>query len=307
MAGIFFEIDEVLNESIMTGVPSLIVEGIDDIGIYIDLAKRVPFDVEVYAVEHVEGYGQGCGEVIKAITALESLPPTQYKLSSYILGVIDKDVREYRGELPSSSAILVLKYYSIESHFISKAIIANTLRLCTKSSHEMINEELCDLIMSEIEVKLLDLYYHSLEALKNATHTGYAADFAYSYTPGRIKDVQAKALIQAKKAELDLFADSLNITKNMNSIKCIARGKWLIDVFSDELVTCIENLQNLCRVKTINSCLSCITTAYDKCLYRMKDGFNKNTIKSLAASHVAGVEFDYIVNRISELQPEARV
>lgn len=307
MTGIFFEVDEVLNESIMTGVPSLIVEGIDDIGIYIDLVKRVPFDVEVYAVEHIEGYGQGCGEVIKAITALENLPQTQYELPSYVLGVIDKDVREYRGELPNSPAILVLKYYSIESHFISKAIIANTLKLCTKSSQNMINEELCDLIMSEIEVKLLDLYYHSLEALKNATQAGYAADFAYSFTPGRIKDAQAKALIQAKKTELDQFAESLNITKNIDSIKCIARGKWLIDVFSDELVTHIENLQNLCRTHTINSCLSCITTAYDKCLYRMKDGFNKNTIKSLAASHVTGMEFDYIVNRISEFRPEARV
>jgi|SRR5450830_436116 len=306
MTGIFLEVDEVLNESIMTGIPSLIVEGIDDIGIYIDLAKRVPFDVEVYAVEYIEGYGQGCGEVIKAITALENLPKTQYELPSHILGVIDKDVREYRGELPSSPAILVLKYYSIESHFISKAIIANTLKLCTKSSHDMINEELCDLIMSEIEVKLLDLYYHSLEALRHAMQADYVADFAYSFTPGRIKDAQAKALIQAKKSELDQFAESLNIIKNMDSIKSIARGKWLIDVFSDELVTCIENLQSLCRAHTINSCLSCITTAYDKCLYRMKDGFNKNTIKSLAASHVAGVEFDYIVNRISELRPEAR-
>ncbi|WDG94107.1 DUF4435 domain-containing protein [Pseudomonas chlororaphis] len=290
----------------MTGVPSLIVEGIDDIEIYINLTRRVPFDVEVYAVEHIEGYGQGCGEVIKAIAALENIPQTQYKLPSHILGVIDKDVRDYRGELPTSPAILVLKYYSIESHFISKAIIANTLRLCTKTSQDMITEELCDLIMSEIEVKLLDLYYHSLEALKNATQAGYAADFAYSFTPGRIKDVQAKALIEAKRSELDQFADSLNITRSIDSVKCIARGKWLIDVFSDELVYCIERLQNLCRAHTINSCLSCITNAYDKCLYRMKDGFNKNTIKSLAASHVAGVEFDYIVNRIFEFRPEKR-
>lgn len=306
MSGIFFEVDEVLNESIMTGVPSLIVEGIDDIGIYVDLAKRVPFDVEVYAVEHIDGYGQGCSEVIKAINALESLPKTQYELSSHILGIIDKDVREFRGELPASSAILVLKYYSIESHFISKAIIANTLKLCTKTSQGMINDQLCDLIMSEIEEKLLDIYYHSLEALKNAVETGYAADFAYSFKPGRIKDAKAKALIQAKKTALDDFAEKLKITKSMNSIKCIAHGKWLIDVFSDELVTCIENLQGLCREQKINSCLSCVATAYDKCLYRMKDGFNKNTIKSLAASHVVGGEFDYIVKRISEFRPEIR-
>lgn len=306
MAGIFFEVDEVFNESIMTGVPSLIVEGIDDIGIYIDLAKRAPFSVEVYAVEHIEGYGQGCGEVVKAITALEKLPKTQHEISSHILGIIDKDVRDFRNDIPNSSAILVLKYYSIESHFISNSIIANTLRLCTKTSQSMITDELCDIIMSEIKVKLLDLYYLSLEALKNATEPGYSADFAYSFTPGRIKDANAKALIHEKKAALDSFANKLNLTKDMDTIKSIARGKWLIDVFSDELVSCIENLQGLCREQKINSCLSCVTTAYEKCLYRMKDGFNKNTIKSLAASHVMGGEFDYIVHRISELRPEPR-
>lgn len=302
MAGIFFEIDEVLNESIMTGVPSVIVEGIDDISIYVDISKRVPFDVEVYAVEHIEGFSAGCDKVIDAINALEDLPQTQHRLESHVLGIVDKDVRDFRGDMPSSTSVLVLKYYSIESHFASREVIGNTLRLCTKSSAGMVSDELCDLIMEEIEQKILDLYYHSLEALRNSLEKDYVADFAYSYLPGRVKDVNAKALIAAKRDELDLFANRLGLNRSISVVKSIARGKWLIDVFSEELVRCINGLQGLCREQKINSCLSCVTHAFDKCLYRMREGVHANTVKSLAFSHSVGREFDYIVDRISQIR-----
>lgn len=305
MAGLRYEVDEILNESIMTGIPSIIVEGIDDISIYIDLAKHTPFNVEIYAVEHIDGYGQGCGEVIKAIEALEKLPTGEHALQSHILGIIDKDVRDFRGDIPASPAILTLKYYSIESHFISKAVIANTLRLCTKASQPMITDQLCDLIMSEIEQKLLDLYYHSLEALRNAIQRDYPTAFAYSYSSGRLKDANAKAIIQGKKQELDDFAESLQLERTIETVKSIGRGKWLIDVFSEELVCCINSLQGLCRDERIHRCLSCITAAHDKCLYRMKEGIHSNTIKSLAFSHVVGSEFDYILDRMSQLRPQA--
>ena len=62
-----YEIDEILNEAIMTGVPSIIVEGIDDVPIYSKISKGLPFNVEVYAVENISGYTEGCEQVISAI------------------------------------------------------------------------------------------------------------------------------------------------------------------------------------------------------------------------------------------------
>ncbi|CAB3682423.1 Uncharacterised protein [Achromobacter spanius] len=303
MTGMFYEVDEILNESIMTGVPSVIVEGIDDINIYIDLATHLPFNLEVYAVEHIEGFGQGCDQVINAINALEALPETALGVHAHVLGIVDKDVRDFRGEIPASSSLLVLKYYSIESHFISKSVIENLLRLCTKASRPMITDEIVAQIMSEIDLKLLDLYYHSLEALRNAIQKNYPAAFAYSYTPGRLKDPIAKEMINSKKHELDQFANSLNLGRTIDAVKSIARGKWLIDVFSEELVGCIKRLQGLCKEERIRSCSSCVTTAYEKCLYRIKEGIQPNTVRSLALTHAIGEEFDYIIERMSQLQP----
>lgn len=303
MTGLFYEVDEILNEAIMTGVPSIIVEGIDDISIYIDLSRHATFDIEVYAVEHIEGFGQGCDQVLKAIEALEEIPAIDIELQAHILGIIDKDVRDFRNELPRSPAILVLKHYSIESHFVSKAVIANTLQLCTKASQKMVTDQLCSLIMSEIENKLLNIYYHSLEALRNAIERNYTAAFAYSYSAGRLKDAHANQIIEGKRQELDEFAGSLQLNRSIESVKSIGSGKWLIEIFSDELFCFINGLQELCRTEHIKRCLSCMTNAHDKCLYRMKEGIRSNTIKSLAMSHVVGSEFDYIVDRILQLRP----
>lgn len=303
MGCLTYEIDEILNEAVMTGVPSVIVEGVDDICIYSEIAKKnIPFPVEVYAVEHVSGFGQGCEEVLRAISEIEGIHSSKHKASDHVLGVIDKDVRDFRGELPVSEAVLTLRHYSIESHFVSKTIVQHTLTLCTRSSHDMVTDELCEFIMSEIEKRLLNLYYFSLEALKKAIVRDYDAAFSYSFGYGRLKDQNAQKLIAAKKQELDAFAATHKIDESISVIKRIASGKWLIEVFSEELVACINDLQGLCKESAINSCRSCLNSAFEKCLYKMRDGINKNTIKSLAFSNVTGPEFDYIAQRISSLK-----
>ncbi|WP_312921057.1 hypothetical protein [Stutzerimonas nitrititolerans] len=298
-----YEIDEILNEAVMTGVPSVIVEGVDDICIYSEIAKdNTPFSVEVYAVEHISGFGEGCEEVLRAISEIEAIRSSKHKTSDHVLGIIDKDVRDFRGEAPESEAVLMLKHYSIESHFVSQTIVQYALKTCTRSSHEMITNELCDFITREIEGRLLRLYYFSLEALKKSLVRNYDAAFCYSYGYGRLKDERAKELITAKKDELDAFAAEKNIEKSIVSLKGIARGKWLIDVFAEELVLCINDLQGLCKDSAIESCRSCLNQAFDKCLYKVREGVNKNTIKSIALSNITGPEFVYIAQRISSLK-----
>ena len=298
MPGIQYEIDEVLNEAIMTGVPALIVEGVDDIPIYSQITSKISFKTEIYAVETIQGYSEGCEQVISAITDLNALPNQNYRLPNHILGIIDKDVRDYRGELPQIEPILVLNYYSIESHFVSKSIIEHTLKLCTKANRELITEELVQIIMDEIETKLLDLYYFSLESLRKSLERDYNADFSYSYSCGRINDVVVKSKICSKKDELDKFASNHNLQPNLNALKKITKGKWLIDVFSSELLKSINNLQEKCKEDLIVTCKSCATNAFDKCLYRIREGFTKKTINSLILSNTDSSEFTYIIDRI---------
>ncbi len=301
MLGNFYEIDELLNEAVMTGVPSIIVEGIDDISIYSEISNSVPFDVEIYAVESIEGYGEGCQNVINAIKELNALPNNKHRLVENVLGIIDKDVRDFREEMPDVEPILVLNNYSIESHFVSKTIIANTLNLCSKVNRELINDSLCSLIMDDIEYKLLDLYYFSLESLRNSLDRGYESCFSYSYTSGRINDTTIKKAIFNKRSELDIFASNHRLSPCLDTLKSIAKGKWLIDVFSEELLKSINNLQGLCEEHKIETCKSCVIKAFNKCLYRIREGVTKKTVKSLAYANTDGEEFLYIVNRIKNI------
>jgi hypothetical protein len=159
--------------------------------------------------------------------------------------------------------------------------------------------------MDEVETKLLDLYYFSLESLRNSLETDYDASFSYSYSCGRIKDQTIRQSLQTKRNELDTFALQHNLTPCLDTLKSISKGKWLIDVFATELLSNIGNLHTKCRESRISSCKSCITGAYEKCLYRINDGFTKKSIKSLALSHPKSEEFDYIVDRIIQIKESA--
>ncbi|MPY01340.1 DUF4435 domain-containing protein [Salinivibrio sp. VYel4] len=305
MSGFCYEIDELLNEAIITGVPAIIVEGIDDISIYDEISTKIPFDVEVYAIENIEGFTEGCNQVISAIEELNNLSNDNHGLSSNILGIIDKDVRDYRNDIPEVEPLLVLHYYSIESHFVSEKIIANILSLSSKTSRDLVSDELCHLMMSEIEEKLLDLYYFSLESLRNSVDPEYASNFSYSYSPGRIYDAKTRQAVLGKKHDLDIFASSLGVSPCINAIKGISKGKWLIDFFSQELLNSMNGLQGKCAESSIETCKSCLSETFDKCLYRIKDGFTKNTIKSLVLSNVEGAEVQYIEDRIARIKGAA--
>lgn len=296
-----YEIDEIFNEAVMTGIPSLIVEGIDDVTIYSDICHNNKFKAEVYAIEHIDGYGEGCIHVINAIDALSQIKSEDHSLEKHILGVIDKDVRDFRAEIPNLAALLVLKYYSIESHFISTSVIDHTLKMCSKLEKSYIDDELCTLIIKNIEHKIAELYYCYLESLKASIEPGYQASCSYSFHLGRIMTDEVNHAVLLKKDELDAFATSINISNNSSDIKKIAKGKWLIDLFSSELVSIMDNLRGSCKEHKIKTCKSCLNSAFDKCFYRIKDGITKSTIKSIALSSTVGDEFSYIANRIASL------
>lgn len=230
------------------------------------------------------------------------MPNDSHALSDNVLGVIDKDVRDYRGEVPEIEPLLVLNYYSIESHFVSEQVIANILRLSSKASRDLISNDLCHLMICEIEEKLLDLYYFSLESLRNSIELEYSANFSYSYSPGRIYDPKTRQGVLEKQHDLDAFASSLGLSPCIDTLKSISKGKWLIDIFSQELIHSINRLPKRCSESSITTCKSCVFEAFDKCLYRIKDGFTKKTIKSLILASVEGAEVQYIEQRISRIK-----
>lgn len=157
--------------------------------------------------------------------------------------------------------------------------------------------------MHKIESKVFDLYYFSLEALKNSLEHGYVSLFRYSDRTGRMQDPQLRASIEAKKSDLDIFASQLGLSLTIDNLLLIAKGKWLLEKFCDEIMNTLKLLPDMCNANEIDICRSCLAQAYHKCMYRLRDGVTKRTIESFALNVVENDNFDYVLDRVSMLAP----
>ncbi len=88
------------------------------------------------------------------------------RLKKYVMGIIDKDVRQYLNNLPVKDNLLVLKYYSYETHLITDITIKRILEQLTKVPGSLITQEVIDCLKQDFESQSNELYYFSLEALK---------------------------------------------------------------------------------------------------------------------------------------------
>ena len=267
MQGMQYDIDEVLTQSIMTNMPSVLVEGVDDIGVYDKILNFNSKIAEVIAIETVEGYAKGCDSVINATVYLENKNSAQYNYIDYLVGIIDKDVRDYRNELPENPLTEALKI------------------------------KLMDSIVESMEL----LYIASLEALKGALISDYNSEFGYCQNYGRLKDNPLAIKLYEKKSELEDFALTLSLTRNLETLKKICKGKWLLGVFCEQLEKLIKNLPEQCGTDPVKSCQMCISRAENSCLYRLMEGLSHKSMRSIAQRVTTSPELEYIRERVSSM------
>lgn len=301
-----FEIGEILATAIMSGTPVLIVEGIDDVQTYDLIARSAQTEVDIFAVETIIDYSGGSENVIKAIQALAALEQAAQPFDHYILGIVDRDVREYRNTLPTESAILVLEAYSIETHFVTQEVLYKAILNYTKTTASLIGQQRLRQIMAEIENTLLDLHYLSLEALKCALIAGYDAAFSYQDACARRKDAKLQASLESKKAALDQFGYHLGIGRNMPHLRKIAKGKWLLEVFCIEIAALLATFQTQCGVGDFGRCQQCATGKPANCMYRPKVNLNFRAIYELAKNDGSLASLQYIRDRIQGLPAAAQ-
>lgn len=299
-----YEPDEILNLAIMSKTPYVIVEGVDDIRIYEEVAKSADVLCEIYSVEMLEGLAGGNDGVVEAMEIIESLTMPQGKSANkFVMGIIDRDARYYRGEMPTLESIFSLETYSVESHFASKFSIRPSIdRLTRISSSDEIN---VDLIYSRVECRIFDVYYFSLDALKNAVDPSYQSIVGFSSKAGRRKDANTIAALQSRKADLDAFAANLQLSPNIDSLKKFVKGKWLLTAYSEELFHEIEELVDRCKASEIKQCRMCEIDNYAPCLYQMRDGLNKNSLYSILKDFVNIPDFDYLRNAFKSVAKTA--
>lgn len=295
-----YSADELLNLAIMSKTPYIIVEGVNDICIYESIAESEDIECEVYCIDQIENGFGGCGGVISILEYLDGLPlPSSKKLADYILGIIDRDARTFRGEVPEIESILVLKYYSIESHFVSKASIEWAVRNFTRIS---VKDNIdCECIYSEIMQSMNDLYYFSLEALKGALKSDYGAKVGYSDGMMLHKSQSVQEHLNKRTIELDEFANDLGVKKNKESLFSIVKGKWLLELFSICLLSAILILKDKCKAELIKKCRVCSTGVINSCLFQASKGLNKDVLQSALKKNVSSSEFNYIRLRMHQL------
>ncbi len=298
------DIEEVLVSAIYRDKPTIIVEGKDDITIYEEILEYLDKKAEVIPVDILENYGDGCGGIIECFENVQIELNRNEINENYLLGIIDKDVRCFRGEMPDDlKGILVLQYYSIESHFVTDNHIKYLLSFITNVNKKFIDDDIIALIREKLREEYKELYYLSLEALKNACKSGYQEVLGYDKSAGAVSSNEYKNSIMEeimnKRNDLDDFANSLNV--DFNDIKDIAKGKWLLYTFCRCLFKITENLTYNCKNSNIKQCKYCEDEQYEKCLWKKNSFYQIDQIVNIVLNKIDINEIEYIKNEIKDL------
>ena len=275
------DLEETVVAALMCKQPVIIVEGQDDIKFYDNMATLNGLSVGVQAIENIADYTQGCEQVCNAMDEIETIIQKDDRLKKYVIGIIDRDVRQYLNKLPAKDNLLVLKYYSYETHLITEITIKRILEQLTKIPGSFITQDVVRWIKEEFENQSNELYYFSLEALKGELDNTYQSDVTYGLGGGAVVGSAKRyrwGLIETKIEELNQFAVSHNISKS--DVKYIAKGKWFLATWCDFLIKKAKVLNSACGVQ-IPQCEYCKNGQPNKCLWRASSTFQVVEIESL--------------------------
>jgi hypothetical protein len=299
-----FNLGEIYIQSIMTKIATVVVEGPDDVPIYDSICTKLAKKFDVIAVENIDDFSEGSEGVISAMREINAMSHNRYNPKNYIIGVIDKDVRDFRGEVPENELVFMLNQYSIESHFASPEVLDDVTRKAIKATSDLRGENLNSYVLGKLKESIDQLYLYSLEALKGATDSSYNAQFSYSYKYGRINDPVIRVEIYKREESLLVFADSVGIQKSIEDLKIISKGKWLLSFFCETLENIYKDLPDDCSNEHIAKCQFCLNETTNKCQYKLKEGVSHLSLKGFAIENTEIAELNYVRDRLSKMLGE---
>ncbi len=195
----------------------------------------------------------------------------------------------------------MLNKYSIENHFLTDNNIKFLVKYVTN-----IDGSIDDLTLNKIKEFILSdldkIYYCSLEALKNAVNPHYNGIVKYSLSSGEfVHNQNLWETVKFKITDLDQFANTHQIEKNLFYLHLISKGKWLLYFFSHKILTFLNNIDNHCKLALITQCKYCRSTLYQKCQYKLNANYNVKIIQTILLSEVDFNEVEYILRRFYTL------
>jgi len=276
-------INNILVSSKMVGRKAIVVEGTDDVKKYeciLENSNNVKDKVfnkvlKVYAVETIldkddNYYQEGCVGVVNAMTDLKSNSHNNINdLKKYVLGYIDKDVRNHRTSIepwPDSDILFVLKYYSIETFYVNKFSVKPLVNELMSGSKSLITDSLLDHIHEDALGKTINkLYYAVLDSLKKSTDNTYiSAKYGYDKDYGFIKNNDL--LTDEEKKSLEEEFD--HIGKDLSSYSDVCKGKWLFEGWLENVIEIVLNLRHKCGTGVVVKCDFCTINQPNKCSYK---------------------------------------
>ncbi|WP_417701007.1 DUF4435 domain-containing protein [Pseudophaeobacter sp.] len=291
---------EIVNDAIMSGQAAIILEGITDIQVYQRIVSRLDRDVVLKPVELIANFGEGCSEVVRLFAELEEEDDLRPYVPKNILGIIDKDVRDFRGEMPQNGNVVVLKHYSMESHFACRSVITRCLADSTYAPQDdrlsQVAEQAYDKFCNANDV----LFLASVEALRGAVEDNYQSAFRYSDGVGRLNDAGLVHSLEAKRQALVDFAEPYGLSASISSLKRFVKGKVLLDGFCNELRQFIRELPGGCGTTGVPHCDYCDAGLNEKCCYRTKPGVTENSLKNAILGQLPLAEFEYLIQELQE-------
>ena len=295
---------DMVSASIMNNEPLVIVEGKDDYAIYQTIANSINTHIQVYQVNEFENYEQGCTGVIKCMEILQPKFEERTDNVNKILGIIDRDARYFRGDIPNLIGLFITKHYSIETYFATQENLRKLINKLSFLPLQDINNDVLTFVQTDFLSSIDTLYLLSLEALKNAVIPNYDSKLGYDDSPNKIA---APHFLQAivpeltrKKADLDDFATSQNVS--IQDIKLIAKGKWYVHWFVNKTYPKIKELKEQCRNAAITQCRSCRVGNYADCLFKTRqENYSIEMLKDDLLMFIDVVECQDIIEALTQL------
>ena len=294
--------DKAVNMAFMQKRPLIVVEGKDDLPIYTDIANSIHNNFNVKPIQYYQECSSGCKQIEIKIELLNNKYPPDHKIFSYVLGIVDKDTKEFRNEIKTYNSLHYLNYYSFENHFVSKNSLLHILKHLTSVSSDLLNDNIAQKVINEINSSVYKFYYVTLEALKNAIEPNYNGLIGFSDGyESALNNIKIKKKLIEKYSELDIFAQKLKIqTLNIMEFGSFCKGKWHLSYFIREIQNIVKDISKHCG-NEIDICPYCEINDLDNCLYKIKSKSDVNELIRIVKNNLENAELSCVISKITSL------
>lgn len=186
----------------------LVVEGSDDSSYYENFLKKIAIE-GTYEVLEVSAFGKGagCTQIVEQLTEIQDYVKNNRYLLKYFRGIIDADVfhlvatEEVMCHRKNLLGLITLKYYSYESHALTRRNIKELLAMITYCQPTKLTDDVMDFVMNDLDTKVIQqMYYVGLECLRNAVEKEYQSVSSYDASESCIGGLQSTETFTRKQS-----------------------------------------------------------------------------------------------------------